>query len=115
MQIVIVVLAVLGALAVAYRLLRSIARFVLAYAEVTAATGLAELSARRGDLTALAEQRATQRSARQRQWTDVLFVALWLAWLVGPPLTAWTQPLYAAAAPLWFLPYRSIRTAPPAR
>jgi polyferredoxin len=114
-QTVVVVLAAAGVLAVVYRLLRALARFVLAFAEVTAASGMAEISARRGDLTTLAERQATERTARQRQWKDLLYIALWLAWLLVPPLTAWPLALYAAAVPLWLLPYRPVRFAPPAR
>jgi cobalamin synthase len=113
-QIVVVVLAVLGALALAYRLLRSVARLVLAFAEVTAASGIAEISARRGDLTALAEQQASERAARRRQWKDLLYILLWLAWLLVPPMTSLAQPFYVAAAALWLLPQRPIRfSAPP--
>jgi len=108
-------LAVLGILGLAVRLVRSIARLVLSFAEVTAASGLAEVSARRGDLTTLDEQRAIERAARQRQWSDLLFIVLWLGWLFVPPLVSLAQPLYAAAAPLWFLPRRPIRFVPPAR
>jgi F0F1-type ATP synthase membrane subunit c/vacuolar-type H+-ATPase subunit K len=113
LQTIVLVLAVLGAIALGYRLLRALARFGAAFAEGTAASGIAEISARRGDLTTLAEQQATQRAARQRQRVDLLFITLWLAWLFLPPMTVWTGPLYAAAAPLWFLPYRPIRFTPP--
>jgi hypothetical protein len=109
-QIVLVVLAVLGVAALVYRLIRCVARLVLAYAEVTAATGIAENSARRGDLTSLAEHQANERAARRRQWENLRFVALWLVWLLVPPTISLTQPLYAAAAALWLLPYRPVRS-----
>jgi hypothetical protein len=83
--------------------------FGLAFAEATAASQLAEISAQRGDLTGLAERQASERAARRRQVTDVAFAALWLIWLIVPLFTDWTQPLYAAAAPLWLLPQRPIR------
>jgi hypothetical protein len=108
-QIIALVLAVLGALGLAYRFLRSVARFVLAFADATAASGLAEASARRGDLTRLEEQRHQERTARRRQRRDAMVAGLWLLWLIVPPLTPWTQPLYAAAAPLWLLSDRLIR------
>jgi cobalamin synthase len=114
-QTVFLVLAVVGAFGLVHRLLRAVARLVLAVAEVTAASGMAEVSARRGDLTALAERRSSQRVARQRQWKDLLFVAGWLAWLIVPPLVGLAQPLYAAAAPLWFLPRAPVRAPAPPR
>jgi hypothetical protein len=102
-------LAMAGAVALAYRALRSFARLVLSLAESTAASGMAEVSARRGDLSALEENRATERAARRRQWRDVLATGLWLAWLLVPPMVGWAALLYAAAAPLWFLPHSPIR------
>lgn len=109
MQTAVFLLAIAGALAVVYRLVRALARLVLSFAEVTSASGLAEVSARRGDLTAMAEQRVHERLARRRQWGDLLYVLLWLGWLLLPPLISLAQPFYAAAAPLWLLPYRRVR------
>jgi hypothetical protein len=112
-ETILTLMAVLGALAVAYRLLRALARLGVASAERTAASGLAEVSARRGDITSLGERRAHEQVARRRQRQDVLLVALWLAWLVVPPLIGWSQVVYAAAAPLWLLPQQRIRFQPP--
>jgi hypothetical protein len=111
---ILLLLAIIGAVALVYRAFRSIARLGVSLAESTAASGLAEVSARRGDLTALEENRSTQRAARRRQRGDVLATALWLAWLLVPPWLGWAAPFYAAAAPLWFLPYSPIRFQRPA-
>jgi hypothetical protein len=111
-QTVVLVLAVLGGVALGYRLLRRLVGFGLAFAEATAASQLAEISARRGDLTTLAERQANEQVARRRQWTDIAFAVLYLLWLIVPLFTEWTQPLYAAASPLWLLPRRPIRIRP---
>ncbi|HEX2203900.1 MAG TPA: hypothetical protein VHG91_11405, partial [Longimicrobium sp.] len=58
------VLSVAGGLALLWRAARSAARLLLRVAEVTAVAGMAEASARRGDLTGMQERRALERSAR---------------------------------------------------
>ncbi len=108
--VILPLLAVSGAAALSYRLLRSLARAGLSSAELTAASGMAEVSARRGDLTSLAERREAEREARRQQRGDVLVCLGWLLCLMIPLFTAWTLPLFSAAAPLWLLPYRAVRT-----
>lgn len=103
-------LAVAGALALIARIARAVFRLALHAMEVTAASGLAEVSARRGDLTGLAERRAREERARRERRLDTLLLALWIAWLAIPPLVGWTQVGYALAAPLWLLP-RRVRTS----
>jgi hypothetical protein len=105
-------LALLGGAVLALRLFRAAARVVLSAAEVATSAGLAEASARRGDLTGLAESRAAERVARAGQRRHGLVALVWLLWLVFP-LVAGAVEIWALAAPLWFLPSRPVR--PPSR
>jgi hypothetical protein len=110
MQSVVVLLAIVGALALAHRLVRSVARFLLSFADTASATGMAEVSQRRGDLTAMAERRSAERVARRRQRRDLVVVLGWFGWLLLPPLIGLALPLYAAAAPVWLFPRTPIRS-----
>jgi hypothetical protein len=112
MGILVGLLAAAGVAALVYRLGRSAVRLALRSAEVTATTGLAEISARRGDLTGLTERRHQVTLARRRRRLDLLRTLGWLLWLALPAATAFTREAYALAAPLWLLP---IRRAPEAR
>ena len=106
-------LAVVGGFALAARLSRALVRLGLAAVEATAASGLAEVAARRGDLTGLAERRETEERARQGRLRAALVVVLWLLVLLVPPLTGWMREVYAAASMLWLLPRRTgPRSAP---
>ena len=100
-------LAVAGGLALVARLFRALIRLGLAAVEKTAASGLAEVAARRGDLTGLAERRETEGRARQGRLRAALLVALWLLVLLVPPFTGWTREVYALASVLWLLPRRT--------
>lgn len=109
MQTLILVLAIAGAAAILRGLARTALRLGLRAAEETAAAGLADVSARRGDLTALAERQEAAREARRHRRRDLLLSLLWLSWLIVPPLVGWTAPAYALAAPLWFAAPPSLR------
>lgn len=99
----VVVFAVLGGLALILRLLRSGLRFALRVAEVAAASGLAEVSARRGDLTGMAERRVELQRALLQRRRDLALTLLWSLWLGAPLFTSWVAEAYALAAPLWLL------------
>ena len=105
-------LAVLGGVALVVRLGRSLVRLGLTAAELGAASGLAEVSARRGDITGLAERASHGAELRRNRRRDIAFVLFWLALLVIPPLAGWTRIVYAAAAVLWVLPRRPILKRP---
>ncbi|HET6229110.1 MAG TPA: hypothetical protein VFE05_03465 [Longimicrobiaceae bacterium] len=116
MEAVLPLLAIAGGAAVGFRLLRSVVRFGITLAEGTAITGLAEVSARRGDLTTLAEHRDLQRTVRRARRREALRLAAWFLVLVVPVALAVATPVYAAAALLWFVPARPLRiTTVPAR
>lgn len=106
-------LAILGGTALVYRLFRSLARAAIAAAEATAASGLAEISARRGDITTLAERQETQQDARRSWRRNALYAVLWLLLLVGPLFIGGVREVYALASVVWLLPYRPIRSSAP--
>lgn len=103
--------AILGAVGLGVRLARSLLRLGVAAAETTAAQGLAEVSARRGDLSALAEHRARARALSRSRWVGFALLLLWLVLLAAPPLLGWAREAYAAAALLWLLPRATRRPA----
>ena len=92
-----------GGAALLLLLARGALRYALDSAEVIASAGLAEVSARRGDLTGMTERRSAERAARRARQGTLLLTLLWLVWLIGPLLLGWAREAYAAAAPLWML------------
>lgn len=110
-----VALAVAGGLALVARLVRSLARLGIAYANATASAGLRELCARRGDLSTMAEHAEHERAARRATYRDGLWSLAWLAALLLPPALGWAREVFAAAALLWLLPAPPLRSAPPRR
>lgn len=106
-------LAVAGGLALAVRLTRTGLRLALRAAEIARASGLAEASARRGDLTGMAEGKAAARRARRQRVRDRGMALLWLGWVVIPLVLGWMPAGYALAAPLWLLPSPRVRIRPP--
>lgn len=109
MSALVTLLALTGFAALLLRALRFALRVALHTAEVTAASGLAEVSQRRGDLTALAERRAAAARARRSRGRDALRLAAWTVWLVIPAFTDVSREAYALAAPLWLLPTPPVR------
>jgi hypothetical protein len=106
---IIAILAVAGGTALVVRLVRSVLRLLLAAADVTAASGLAEVSARRGDLTAMAERRAAENRARRARIRSTVWALGWLAALVVPTVAGVAPAVYAIASVLWLLPRQPIR------
>jgi hypothetical protein len=103
------ILALLGGAMLFLRLTAAVLRLGLALAEVAAASGVAEIGARRGDLTALADARRDHRTARRAALGHALVALLWLVALLLPPLIGWTLHVYAAASVLWLLPRPATR------
>lgn len=98
---VLVLLAVAGAAALGERLFRAIVRVLLTTAETAAASGIAESSARRGDLTRMQEGAQVARKARAARLQSALLAVVWLLWLAVPLALELLPAGYAAAAPLW--------------
>ena len=97
-------LAFVGAAALLLRLVRSFARLALRAAEATAAAGLADISARRGDVTAMIERQNARKLARRDRRVAMGTAALWLLWLAVPPFAGVAREAYAIAALLWLVP-----------
>ncbi|MDB4948097.1 MAG: hypothetical protein JWM27_746 [Gemmatimonadetes bacterium] len=106
-------LAVAGAAALGFRLLRSLARLGMAVAEATALSGLIEVSARRGDLTSLSERRQHVRTVRRIRRHAAAGTLAWVALLLVPLAAGWGREAFAAAALLWLAPVRPLRLPPP--
>lgn len=102
-------LAVVGFLALVYRLVRAAARLGLSTLESVSLGGMAEISIRNGDLTAMAERQAQARAARRARLRAIVFFFLWIALLVVPVIAGVSRPVYALAALLWLFPRKSIR------
>lgn len=105
-----VFLSMIGGVALALRLLRALLRTGVGVAEAITASGLAEVSARRGDLTEMAERRALELRARSVARGSALRGLLWTLLLAVPALGGWTQHVYAAAAVLWLVPLPPLRS-----
>lgn len=105
----VLLLAAIGVGGVIVRLGRTLLRLGLSSAEAAAASGLADVSARRGDLTGLAERRDAERAARGARRRDTAWAVLWLLVLILPPLLGWTPEAFAVAALVWLLPRRPLR------
>lgn len=112
MDFLLPLLAALGVVAILARLLRAGFAAVLAVAERTAASGLADASRRRGDLTGFAERQQAAHASRRAARLNLALVLLWLGLLVVPPTFGVALPVYAAAAALWLLPKRGVRARP---
>jgi len=107
--VLLVILSVLGVSAVLLRLARATARLLVVVAEGTAASGLAEVSARRGDLTALQERRDAAARLRRMRRRRAGAVLLWCLLLVVPLILGEAHRIYPLAALLWLLPLRPVR------
>jgi hypothetical protein len=79
-------LAIAGALALLYRFLGGVFRLALGASHETAARGMAEVSARRGDLTAMAERRQAAELARRDRRRQLLLTSVWILWFTIPLL-----------------------------
>jgi hypothetical protein len=97
-------LALLGAVALALRFFRAAGGAVLWAAAMAAASGSAAAGARRGDLTAMSEARAAERSARTYRLRSLGAAGAFLLWLLAPLALGSAAEVYAIAAPLWLLP-----------
>lgn len=109
----IALLALLGVLALVFRFLKAAGGVVLGAAAMAAASGSAEAGARRGDLTAMNEARAAERSARAYRFRSMAAAGAFLLWLLAPLAIGSAAELYAIAAPLWLLPRSPRRSAEP--
>jgi hypothetical protein len=105
-------LALVGGLALARRLFGALGRAVLSAAEMAAASGSADVGARRGDLTAMAEGKEAERRAGASRRRSLAAAAAYVTWLVVPLVLGGAAEAYAVAAPLWLLPSAPVARTP---
>ncbi|HEX6910370.1 MAG TPA: hypothetical protein VF142_08240, partial [Longimicrobium sp.] len=98
LSLVLLLLAALGVFALLARLGRSMLRLGLNAAEATAASGLAEVSERRGDITGFMERRASGETLRRARRRNLASVAAYALLIAIPPFTPFARELYAASA-----------------
>lgn len=110
---ILVPLAVAGAFALVVRLFRSVARLGITAAEETAVSGVAENSARRGDLTTLLESQARARTLRRARLLEFGWAGGYIALLAVPAIAGVAPVAYAASSLLWLLPRRPVRPRRP--
>ena len=103
------IMAVLGVAALLIRLVRTGLRLALRAAEASAAAGLADVSARRGDLTGMMERRAAEQAARRERRGALALAFLWLLWLSIPVFAGVAREAFALAAVLWLVPIQPLR------
>lgn len=104
LNLLLLTLAAMGLVALLGRIFRSVVRLGLAAAEAAGVAGLAEVSARRGDLTGMAERQALVKTVRRARLRALALVGLWAALLVAPPVLGWGREVWAACSVLWLLP-----------
>lgn len=105
-------LALIGVVALVYRLARTVLRLGIAAAEKTAVQGMVEVSIRNGDLTTMAERKAHVSAVRRARAGAAAQALLWSGLLVVPAILDVTRPVYALAALVWFLPRKPLRFTP---
>lgn len=104
MDILLTVLALIGIAAALWHVGRAALRFLGHGAAGLWTDEVARTHARRGDVTALEENRR-QREAVSRYKTRTGAEAIgWLVLLLVPPLTPWGRHIYAAYTLLWLVP-----------
>ncbi|MGH7501529.1 MAG: hypothetical protein ACREL7_07175 [Longimicrobiales bacterium] len=103
MNIVVIILGIFGFLAVARRVLVALLLAIGTGVENFLAKEATEVSARRGDITAMQESESRRRTARRSRTNAIARLAGWSALLIAPALTPWTALLYATYSPLWLL------------
>ena len=109
LSVVLLLLAVLGFLALVARMGRALLRLGLNAAEATAASGLAEVSERRGDITGFMERRQSGEALRRARRRNLAALLAYALLIFIPPFTGFAREIYAAGALLWLVPRRPVR------
>jgi hypothetical protein len=103
-ETVLTLLAAAGIAAAAWHLVRAAFGFLRQAAAGIWAEEMAQLYARRGDLTALEEQEEERSEATRSGTRSGLAALAWLAALAVPSFTPWARAIYAAYALLLLEP-----------
>jgi hypothetical protein len=106
-------LAMVGGAALVYRAVGGVFRLVLRASQETAASGMAELSASRGDVTGMLERQRLAEAARRDRRRHSILTITWILWFILPLIFGGARIAYALASVLWLLP--TSRPAPRAR
>lgn len=104
MRFLLIVLAVFGILAVLRRVLLAVLRLLGRGVDRIMANEMAEIRARRGDLTGLDEADVEHGRARRAQAGALAVLSFWVLLLIAPSLTPWPLALYASYSLLWVIP-----------
>jgi hypothetical protein len=107
MSTAVFLLAVAGFAAVALRAGLALFGALRGGVDAFLARDLAEVRARRGDLTGLEEAAGARSVARRRRLLALSIFTMWVGLLVVPSLTPWPLFLYASYSLLWLVPRRS--------
>jgi hypothetical protein len=103
MEPIVTILAILGFVCVMVRFLRASFSFIRRQVIVFHARKVADVRARRGDLTGMAEAERRVEGARRARWRSLAWSAFWFALLAVPPMLPWTRGIYASYSALWLL------------
>jgi hypothetical protein len=99
-------LAVIGVVAVVWRVFRSLLRLMHRVADTVWASEIAGARARHGDLTGMREAQAETDAARHARNRAAGVLVLWVVLLIAPAVLPWTRVLYAVLALAWVVPKR---------
>lgn len=101
MELLIVLVAALGVLAVLVLLSRAAFRVLSGTVESFVAREVGQTRARHGDVTGVGEAEAVRSAARRRRGRAIAEIVGLAALLIFGALSPWTAPFYAALAVLW--------------
>jgi hypothetical protein len=106
MRFLVLLLVVIGIAAVLRHLAVALLRLLKRGADEYIARQIADVRARRGDLTGLSDAQVERSIAKRARFAAVGGVSLWIGLLVVPPLTPWPELLYASYTAFWLFPRR---------
>jgi hypothetical protein len=104
MELVILILAASGFLALLGRVVMALLRLLRGSAESFLASDVAEVRARRGDLTGLQEAKQWRGVMRRDRLRSAFRLGFWLLLLAGAPAAGFAREVYTACSVLWLLP-----------
>jgi hypothetical protein len=112
MTTLVTLLAAVGAMAVVLRIVRALFAVLHGGVDAFLARDAADVRARRGDLTGLADAATARAQARRRKLNATGILFIWSGLLLVPLLTPWPALLYASYSLLWLLPRRRVLLRP---
>jgi hypothetical protein len=113
MRTAVLLLAIAGFAAVLFRAAGALVSALSGSVEGFLARDIADVRARRGDLSGLADADELAAAARRRRLVSLGVFSMWAGLLIVPALTPWPSFLYAAYSLLWLVPRRARTTLRP--